>query len=247
MYKDSYNEIFQNKQRILVVFSHPDDAEIYAGATLSRLITSGKEVCIVKMSLGNKGSRQENISEHELASLRLEEDRTAMKSLGIKDENNIYLDFSDGSIDNSLKTIEAIAKVIRKFKPDIILTHNPEHMIIRWAEGTNWINHRDHRNTGMSVLDAAYPYSRDTLFFPEQLNNEGLTPHIVSEFLFVDYYDHPDTVAIDVTQNVDERTKAIACHSSQYSMEHAKESTDFFTKIDDSGKRYERFRYVVAD
>lgn len=247
MFKDSFNKVFENKNKVLIIFSHPDDAEIFAGGTIARLLEAGKEVGVVKMTLGNKGSRKENISEEDLTAQRLNEDTKAMELLGIKKENNIYLDFKDGEIENTLASIEKVVRVIRKFRPDIVITHNPENKIIRWDAGTSWINHRDHLATGQIVVDASYPYSRDILFFPEHLEDPALESHVVTEFLFVDYYDHPDTVAIDVTNYADIRTSAIAAHSSQYPMDKAEESTEFFTKLDDSGRNFERFRYVVAD
>ena len=247
MIECSYKKIFSDVKKVLFVFSHPDDADIYAGGTIARLVQDGKEVCIVKMTLGNKGSRQENISEKDLAELRLEEDKKAMVLLGIKESHNIYLDLKDGEIEDDSETREKLVKIIRTFKPDMVVTHNPEDKIIRWSDDFNYINHRDHRNTGTVTLDACYPYSRDVLFYPDQLKEDGVSSHIVSTFLFVDYFFHPDTITIDVTETVETRNKAIAAHSSQYSMEAAQESTDFFTKLDNSGRRYERFRYVVAD
>jgi len=245
--KDSFNEIFGDKNRILVVLAHPDDAEIYCGATISKLTSLGKIVRVVKVTSGNRGNKQQNISTKELEKIRLTEDKKAMKILGIKDENNIYLNLIDGTVDNSLKTIEKIVYQIREFKPDILITHNPEDIVIRYDKDVNWVNHRDHRNTGKSVIDAAYPYSRDTLFFPEQLKNPQLSSHSVSQFLLVDYYDHPDTINIDVTGFTEQRTKAIAAHLSQYSYDQAKESTNFFTRTRVKSRSLERFRYVIAD
>lgn len=244
---DTYESIFKNKKKVMLVMAHPDDAEIYAGGTIARLRRDGKEVRVVKMTLGNKGSRQEEITKDDLAKLREKEDCEAMIVLGVSKENNIYLNFEDGEVDNSLEEIGSIAEQIRMFKPDLIITHNPEDVIIRFDKDINWINHRDHRNTGMSAIDAAYPYSRDILFFPEHFENRICASHTTTEFLLVDYYDHVDTVAVEVTDYVNDRTKAIACHKSQYSQQKAQGSTDFFTKLDESGKRYERYRYVVAD
>lgn len=245
--KDSYEEIFKDKKRILVVFAHPDDAEIYCGGTIARLTSDGKEVRVVKMSSGNKGSRQEQITEEHLKNLREKEDATAMEVLGVSDENNIYLGLGDGEITNDMSVIELLVKQIRLFKPDLVITHNPEDVIIRFDKGVNWVNHRDHRNTGMSVVDASYPYSRDVLFFPEQLKENNTKSHAVTEYLFVDSYNHTDEVFIDVADSFEIRTKAIASHASQYSEEDAQDSTDFFTKLDDSDRRWERFRYVIAD
>lgn len=245
--EDAFEKIFGNKQKVMVVMGHPDDAEGSAGGTIARLVDSGKEVAVVKVTSGDKGSRQEKISQKELENTRITEDTAAMKAFGIKEENNVYLHFEDGSVDNSIEVIKAIAEQMRKFKPEIIITHNPQDIIIRFAkENCNWVNHRDHRNTGLSTVDAAYPYSRDLLFFPDQLE-KGLTSHICTEFLFVDSFEGPDIVAIDVTDFIETRIAAHASHSSQYSREDAVSSADFYTKFPGEERRFERFRYVVAD
>lgn len=246
---DNFDQIFKNKQKILAVFAHPDDAELYAGGTIARLLDQGKEVRVIKVTFGNKGSRQEKISQGELKKLRFQEDQAAMEELGIEDNNNIYLDFDDGTVENSHQVIASIAHQIRIFHPNVIITHNPENVIIRFSKDVNWVNHRDHRNTGLSTIDAAYPYSRDILFLPEQLQNRAIS-HTCTEFLlidYIDYYDHPDLVHFEVTDFIDKRIAAHAKHSSQYSLKAAQESADFFTIIKDTDKRYERFRYVIAD
>ena len=244
---DSFEKVFSSKNKMLIVFSHPDDAELYSGGTIARLIAEGKEVRVVKMTMGEKGSRQEKVSEEELKKIRLKEDKEAMKTLGLKDENNIYLDLGDGQITNDMKIIETLVKQVREFNPNLVITHNPENIIIRFAKDTNWFNHRDHLYTGRNIIDATYPYARDLLFFPEHLSDPKYRSHTVTEFLFVDSYGHEDEVFIDVTDYLDTRIKAHACHSSQYSMQAASDSADFFTKLEGTDRRYERFRYVVTD
>lgn len=171
-----------------------------------------------------------------------------MKALGIEDGDNIYLGLGDGEIEHDLETIGKVVYQIRIFRPELIITTNPEDYIIRFDKDINWINHRDHRNTGRITVDAAYPYARDLLFFPEHLEKKGIVSHSCTQFLLVDYYDHPDLVYIDVTDYIDYRTRALASHSSQYSIKKSQESTDFFTKLPQYGKRrFECFRYVIAD
>lgn len=246
MVKDSYGEIFNNKKRVLVIFAHPDDAELYAGGTIARLVKDGKRVRVVKVTSGNRGSRQEDVNESDLMTIREKEDTQAMDILGIAKEDNVYLRLGDGEVDNSMEVIEKLAKQIREFQPDLIITHNPEHVIIRFDKDVNWVNHRDHRNTGLSAVDAAYPYSRDKLFFPDHFQ-QGLKSGDVKQFLLVDYYDHPDLVHIDVTDSLETRIKAHAAHASQYTRQHAQESADFFTKRAGELRRFEVFRYVAAD
>lgn len=248
MIEDSFDKIFKEKSRIMVVMPHPDDTDLYCGATVARLVQSGKRVRVVKMTYGDKGSRRERITSHELRVTREREDREAMKILGIKDEDNVYLGLGDGQIEHNLESIGLVAYQIRLFKPELIFTTNPDDTIIRFDKGINWVNHRDHRHTGRVTIDAAYPYARDLLFFPEHFQNKDVGSWACKEFLFTDVYNHPDEVHIDVTDYIDFRTRALAAHSSQYSLDAARESTDFFTKSPKYGeKRFERFRYVLAD
>lgn len=243
---DKYQEIFGDKSRILVVFAHPDDAEIMAGGTISRLTADGKTVRVVKMTSGENGSRQNEITRKDLKDTRVNEDGEAMNIMGIKPEDNVYLDLGDGSVENDLSTIEKLAFQIRQFKPDIIITHNPENVIVHFAEGENWVNHRDHRHTGQSVVDAAYPYARDINFFPEQLKQDGVESHITKEFLFTDFYDHPDTIAIDVTDFMENKIKALSAHASQFDIDNARNAGEFIA-MEEEGRRWEKFRHVVAD
>lgn len=243
--KDAYQEVFGDKARIMVVLSHPDDTEIFCGGSVCRLLKDGKQVRVVKMTNGNKGSRQESISEENLAKLREREDAASMKILGVTPENSICLNLGDGQIENNLTTIGLLANQIRLFKPDIIITHNPQDVVIHFAKGENWINHRDHRHTGTVAIDAAYPYSRDILFFPEHFKQKEAASHEVTNFLLVDYYGHSDEVGIDISDYVDTKLKALSAHTSQYPHDKAQNLIDYMNKI--KGKYFERFRFVVAD
>lgn len=229
----------------MFVFGHPDDAEIFSGGLIARLCEDGKKVKLVKMTTGNKGSRGVKISEKELSETREREDLNALKVLGLEKTDSVNLNLGDGEVQNTLETIGLLVKEIRKFKPDLLVTHNPEKILIRDLNGDYYVNHRDHRNTAIVAVDAAYPYSRDTLFFPEHFK-EGLESHSTSEFLFADSWGHQDTIYIEITKQEQKRTAAIAEHKSQYSLQAAQGSTDYFAPKKD-GKRFEQFRYVVAD
>lgn len=192
------------------------------------------------MTLRNKGPRGNIITEKNLIKTRLIEDYDAIKILGIKNENNIYLSFRNGEIENSLQTIEALAKIIRQFKPCLVVAHKPENVIIQWEENSSWVNHRDHRNTGKPVVDTYYLYSRDRLFFPNHFEDR-LESHMVSEFLFVDYYDHSDSKTLEITNFIQTKIDTLKAHFSQYGYGMAKESVEFITKINYSYNKYERF------
>lgn len=79
--KDSYPEIFATKTKVMFVMAHPDDAEIYAGGTIARLVADGKTVRIVKMTSGNKGSRQEKTTKPNYPRLALPKTKPPWPSL----------------------------------------------------------------------------------------------------------------------------------------------------------------------
>jgi LmbE family N-acetylglucosaminyl deacetylase len=212
--KDFYNEIFANIDRILVVLAHPDDCEIVCGSTIARLIKDKKKVRLVVTTNGGKGIKDKTgISEAEFGNNRKQEQIKGALELGIEEKENFNLNLPDGEVEHNLDNIGMIVYHIREFKPDIIITHNPSDEIITFSESSKWVNHRDHRNTGLNTLDAAYPYSRDNNFFPEQLK-QGLKRHEVYKFLFTDSYTKPYVVSFDTHEYLEAKRNALRQHSS---------------------------------
>src|SRR3989338_6223974 len=97
--KDSFGKIFTGKKKVLAVMPHPDDLEIYCGGIVARLVREGIEVRTVKVTSGDRGCKQENITREELKLIREAEDTQAMLRLGIKKENNVFLRLPDGEVD----------------------------------------------------------------------------------------------------------------------------------------------------
>ncbi len=246
MKQDAFDEIFKEVNRVLVIMPHPDDTDLYCGGTIARLVASGKDVMCIKLTNGGKGTKQSEVTEAKLTKIRKEEDAKSALALGIKPDQNIQLGIPDGEVEESLANIEKLALYFRKFRPDILITCNPEHVFIRFDEGENWVNHRDHRNTAKLAIDAAYPYSRDTAFFPHQLK-QAAEYQPTKVFLLADYYDHPDLVYVDITDQVDKKSSAWKCHKSAYTPEAVEDAIEFLNKDQDSGRYYETFRLVTAD
>lgn len=247
MKKDSYERVFKDKATVLVIMPHPDDTELYCGGTVSRLISNGVGVVAVKVTNGGKGNQQTKVAEKELSAQRREEDRQAASFLGIRMEDNYYLNVPDGEVEDSLEVIEKLAAIFRRYRPDLLITCNPEDIIIRFSEGVNWINHRDHRHTALAAIDAAYPYSRDRAFFPHQLENLQVGYKPTTEFILADYYNHPDLVYIDITDQFERKVTAWSCHRSAYTEESARKSAEFLNYDPQSKKYFETFRHVIAD
>lgn len=206
----SYSDIFKNKKRVLFVTAHPDDVDVMFAGTIAKLRENKIEVFVVVVTNGARGSRNNKISESKLAKERIIEQTNALKAVGVDKNNFVTLNYKDGEAENNMVLIGKISYYIRKFKPDLVATHDPQNVYN--SEGSSGhINHKDHRVTGISTLDAVYPFSRDLSFFPEH-SKKGIMPHTVKEVLLMG----DKNVQIDITSVIEKKKKALLSHKSQF-------------------------------
>ena len=214
--KDSFSHIFSKLNRVLVILAHPDDIEINCGGLMARLIDQGKRVRLVVTTNGSKGTKDKAINEKEFAELRTEEQIKAGEILGISRSENFNLQIPDGELEASLENIEKIVFHIRQFKPDLVITHNPQDTIVDFYEKGKWVNHRDHRNTGLIVLDSVYPYSRDRGFFPHHFKQSKLSGHTVNKLLLTDSYKNTSVKYFAIDNYLDKKKAALQQHLSAF-------------------------------
>lgn len=164
--------ITEPARRALVVTPHPDDAEGGCGATMGKWIKeSGSEFIVVMCTNGDKGTSDRELGSAELAGIREKEQREASSVLGVKDV--VFLAHPDGGLEDTMEFRGEVVRLIRRYKPDTIFCIDP----YRSRSHT----HRDHRMSGQVALDAAFTYAWSYLHFPEQISQEGLTPHKVEQ------------------------------------------------------------------
>src|SRR5210317_1370241 len=100
------------KVDILAIGAHPDDVELGCGATLAKEIHKGKKVGILDLTRGELGTRGS-------AEIRDREAAEAAKVLGVAFRLNLEL--ADGFFVNDTKSQLEIIKILRKYKPDLVL------------------------------------------------------------------------------------------------------------------------------
>ena len=223
-------------RRAMVVAAHPDDADFGAAGTAALLAQSGWEVRYVVVTDGSKGSDDPKFTPETLVEAREREQRAAADLLGVEDVR--FLGFTDGELVYSRELLGAITREIREFQPFAVYTHDPEPVIIN--EG--FVNHSDHRITGLATVDAVYPTARDRLNFPEHLE-QGLSTHKVREFYL--WGSNDPTFDIDISTVLDTKLAALVAHESQFSGDE--EFIKFFRdrSRNEDGRYLERFRRVV--
>ncbi len=191
--------------KVMVILAHPDDPEFFCGATIAKFVREGKQVRYCLLTCGDKGSDDPEMTHDQLCAIRNEEQANAARVLGVTDL--VWLNYPDGELAPTPEARLRVAREIRKFKPDIVVTCDPTRMYSPFG-----INHSDHRAAGQITLDAIYPGVGNRMYFAELLD-EGLEPHQVKE-VYIAGAVEPDTV-MDVTDTFDLKLKALREHKSQ--------------------------------
>tara|TARA_B100000965_G_C19380382_1_gene664369 strand:- start:125 stop:838 length:714 start_codon:yes stop_codon:yes gene_type:complete len=196
------NEFLEIPKTAMVVFAHPDDAEIGTGATVAKWVSHGTEVVYVLGTTGSSGSNDVEMTSKKIVGIRSNEQIEAAKVIGVKEI--VSLNYIDGELESNRSLLSDLVYNIRKFRPEIIFTHDPFRM-------KNFL-HRDHRNLGFSVMDAIYPYARDHLHFPEQID-KNIQPYKVKKLLFWGS-DEPN-ICVNVTSFEQKKVESLSKHESQ--------------------------------
>ena len=203
MTEESQEEQFS---RGMVVVAHADDAEFGCSGTVAKLCAEGWEMVYVMCTDGSKGSSDREITQKELAQTRRQEQIKAGKVLGLRDV--VFLDYEDSLLEPTLDLRRDIAREIRRYRPDVLITMYP----LRTLDGGWGVGHPDHLAAGEAALAAVFPTARDHMTFPELLE-DGFQPHKVAEVWLMG---HPEPdLWMDVTEHMDTSLGALMEHKSQ--------------------------------
>ena len=150
-----------NGKRILAVGAHPDDVEFGCGPLLLDASERGGAISLAVLSRGEAGTFGDRVA-------REEEARAAADMMGA--DIHFLATAGDTRLRADLDTTLQVAKLIRRFKPDLIL-----------APSGHANQHPDHRETSRIVRDA-YRLAR----YGKTPGLEDLEPHKTQTFLFYD-------------------------------------------------------------
>jgi len=182
------------KLDILVITAHPDDAELSCGGTIAAHIAKDKKVGMIDLTQGEMGTRGD-------ARTRQIEAAKSKKILGVTVREN--LGFRDALFKNDEAHQLEVVKVIRKYKPDILIT-NAVHD-----------RHPDHPRTAALVKEAYF--LSGLVKFNSRLDEKEQDPwrpdalyHVIQSL-----YIKPDFV-VDVSDFWDKKIEAMQAFKSQF-------------------------------
>jgi LmbE family N-acetylglucosaminyl deacetylase len=192
--------------RFMVIVAHPDDADFGPAATAARWIDGGSAGWLVCCTSGDQGGEDFAADPLELAAIREREQRAAATVVGYAGVT--FLHQPDGALANDLALRELLVRELRTFRPDAVLTTDPETLF----HGDGGVNHTDHRAAAIAAVDAVYPAARNPMAFP-WLERDGLIGHKVRRLYL--FWSNQPTVRVDVTATIGRKVDALRAHASQ--------------------------------
>ena len=217
------------KLDILAIGAHPDDIELSCAGTILKEIAAGKKVGVLDLTHGELGTRGSG-------ELRLIEAAASAKILGLSCRENV--DFADGFFKNDEEHIKGIVRILRKYRPEVILSNAPTD------------RHPDHGRGSKLTSDACF-YSGLRRIETEMNGEtqEAWRPKVIYNYI-QDRFLKPDFV-VDVTPFVPKKMESIKAFKSQFFNPESNEPEspltmkNFFGYV--SGRMVDMGRYIGAD
>ena len=191
---------------VLGVFAHPDDAEICAGGTLAKWAAAGREVHLLILTNGDRGSQDPARPREDIAAERVTETEEGARIMGLASVR--ILGTHDGELENTAEVREAVVRRLREVRAPTLVSCDPTAIFFE----SSYYNHADHRNAGWVSLDAAFPASGNPHFFAEQLT-EGLAVQEVTD-VWLGWSNEPNHRE-DITASFDTKVAALGAHAGQ--------------------------------
>jgi bacillithiol biosynthesis deacetylase BshB1 len=179
---------------ILAIGAHPDDVELGCGATIAKEIANGKSVGILDLTRGELGTRGS-------AEIRDKEAAKSAEILGVKFRKN--LGFADGFFTNNTAAKLEVIKIIRKYRPDIVLCNAMEDRHIDHAKGSRLVSDACFLS-GLRKIETIHETNKQKEWRPKHVYHYIQWKNLTPDF------------AVDVTGFIDKKLEAVFAFDSQF-------------------------------
>src|SRR5699024_259445 len=179
---------------ILAIGAHPDDVELGCSGTLAKEIAHGKKAGILHLTRGEMGTRG-------TAEIRDQEAKTAAQILGVKVLEN--LEFRDALFLNDETHKMEVVKMIRKYKPEIVLAN------------ALYDRHPDHGRAGSLISQACFLSGLrriDTEL--DRQPQEAWRPKQVLHY--IQWKDIEPDIVVDISDFMDKKMETVKAYRSQF-------------------------------
>lgn len=183
---------------ILVLAPHPDDAEMLCGGLLWKAKSLGRKIGVIDFTRGELGTRGS-------AAMRRKEAAAATAMLGLDVRENLGL--HDGHLNREERLMPSIVRVLRKYRPKLLLTPH-------WED-----QHPDHAALGQASLHAAYlaGVPKYESASAGGVASAGSLPYRPAQILnYNNRYTITANLVVDITKVFEKKAALIACFASQF-------------------------------
>lgn len=196
----------ESARRVLCVQPHYDDNDIGAGGTIAALAASGAEVAYVTATDDLIGVKDASLSDGAARALLRGEQEAAGREIGVTEQH--WLDFPDAGDYDYYALRLAIAREIRRFRPDFVLTCDP------WLP---YEAHSDHIRVGRAVAEAVLlhrlPRFRTDPEIDAAYHGDGQA-HALAGVGF--YFTAKPNVVLDISGSRERKHRALDAYRSQF-------------------------------
>lgn len=182
------------KLDILAFGAHPDDVELGAAGTIAKEVSLGKKVGIIDLTRGELGTRGS-------AEIRDIEAKNAAELLGVSIREN--LQFRDGFFINDEKHQLEIIKMIRKYKPEIVLCNAIDDRHIDHGKGSKLVSDACFLS-GLLKIETTLDGTKQEHWRPKHVYHYIQWKNIEPDFV------------VDVTGFMDKKVSSVLAYSSQF-------------------------------
>tara|TARA_R110001592_G_scaffold43005_3_gene139590 strand:- start:5242 stop:5967 length:726 start_codon:yes stop_codon:yes gene_type:complete len=189
------------KLDILAFGAHPDDVELSCSGTLAKQSSLGYKCGVVDLTQGELGTRGS-------AGIRLEEAQAAGKIMGLAVREN--LGFKDGFFKNDIEHQLEVVRMIRKYRPEIIIANAPTD------------RHPDHGRGSFLVKEASFLAGlRKIETVDEGLVQESYRPSLL--LYYIQFQSLTPDFIMDIGEHIQTKVASIKAYKSQFYDPESKE------------------------
>ena len=186
---------------ILAFGAHPDDVELSCGGTIAKEVSVGKRVGIVDLTRGELGTRGS-------ADLRDKEAKQAASILGVSIREN--LGFSDGFFKNDEAHQLEIIKILRKYRPKVVLCNAQTDRHIDHGRAASLV-HDACFLSGLCKIETVVADTPQKPWRPSQV------------YHYMQWNNDPCDFVVDISEFIGKKMAAILAYDSQFYNENSKE------------------------
>ncbi len=182
------------KLDILAIGAHPDDVELSCSGTIAKEVANGKKVGILDLTRGELGTRG-------TPEIRDAEAKKAAEILGVSVREN--LGFKDGFFINDQNHQLEIIKILRKYKPEIVLCNAIKD------------RHIDHGKGSKLTSDACFLSGlRKIETSIDGKTQEPWRPKFV--YHYIQWVNIEPDFVVDISEHIDKKVESVKAYASQF-------------------------------